>query len=576
MGASCSSSTACGSSPTRCFAAVSRTCDGPCRFHPRRFPIDAVLITHQHLDHLDLPSLELIGRELPLVVPQVAGPLLRRRHFHNVTEVVEGDVITFGGVRVIAVPALHDGRRLLFGESACGPRLRGRGLCDASTSQVTPVSSAGMAELRPLDAAALPVWGWGPTLGPGHLSPEEAAEAVVLLDPRIAVPIHYGTYGPIGSTSAIAGAGADVRPVGGRGPDALPGRDPRGRRRHRSRRCGGRLMADWLDKLWDNLTAVSVPLLILGIACQTAQTCLVALAWRNILRGAYPDDRIGYRKTLSYYAGGNGLNALLPASAGTVAMLGLYRAAINGSTVAGLLGATFVENIFFAIVGALIYLWLFLGVAGSFDVHFGGISDHWVALDDHHRRRRGPDLPGRADALAPAEAHLGERQGGRRDPVPSAPLRGAGGGGRVALVRRADGRQRHVHVRLPHPGVDHERVPDRGRRVGLLDRGHRAGRGRRPDGARLGRAEGRRPAERDPAYTVGQQVITTAWNVAFGLTLLATEIGWKETRRMIHFRKKKEGGDKAAPLPSRQRGSGPRRRGSVRPVRDWSRRALTP
>ena len=36
------------------------------------------------------------------------------------------------------------------------------------------------------------------------------------------------------------------------------------------------------------------------------------------------------------------------------------------------------ENIFFAVVGALIYLWLFLGVAGSFDVHLGGISDHWV------------------------------------------------------------------------------------------------------------------------------------------------------------------------------------------------------
>src|SRR4051794_24753461 len=137
-------------------------------------------------------------------------------------------------------------------------------------------------------------------------------------------------------------------------------------------------MVDWLETLWDNLTAVSVPLLILGIACQTAQTRLVALAWRNILNSAYPEGRIGYRKTLSYYAGGNGLNALLPASAGTVAMLGFFRSAIPGSTVAGLVGATFVENIFFAIVAALIYLWLFLGVAGGFDVHFSGLSDHWV------------------------------------------------------------------------------------------------------------------------------------------------------------------------------------------------------
>jgi L-ascorbate metabolism protein UlaG (beta-lactamase superfamily) len=160
--------------------------------------IDAVLITHQHLDHLDLPSLELIGRELPLVVPQVAGPLLRRRHFHNVTEVVEGDVVNFGDVRVIAVPALHDGRRLLFGESAAALGYVIEGSRRVYLAGDTGLF-AGMQELRPLDAAALPVWGWGPTLGPGHLSPEEAAEAVVLLDPRVAVPIHYGTYGPIGS-----------------------------------------------------------------------------------------------------------------------------------------------------------------------------------------------------------------------------------------------------------------------------------------------------------------------------------------------------------------------------------------
>ena len=124
--------------------------------------------------------------------------MLRRRHFHNVTEVVEGDVVNFGGVRVIAVPALHDGRRLLFGESAAALGYVVEGSRRVYLAGDTGLFG-GMEELRPLDAAALPVWGWGPTLGPGHLSPEEAAEAVVLLDPRIAVPIHYGTYGPIGS-----------------------------------------------------------------------------------------------------------------------------------------------------------------------------------------------------------------------------------------------------------------------------------------------------------------------------------------------------------------------------------------
>ena len=78
-------------------------------------------------------------------------------------------------------------------------------------------------------------------------------------------------------------------------------------------------MSDWLQQLWDTLTSVSLPLLVLGLAFQTAQTMLVALAWRNILRAAYPPAGVTYRPILSYYAGGNALNAILPASAGTVA-----------------------------------------------------------------------------------------------------------------------------------------------------------------------------------------------------------------------------------------------------------------
>jgi L-ascorbate metabolism protein UlaG (beta-lactamase superfamily) len=53
----------------------------------------------------------------------------------------------------------------------------------------------GMADLAPgLTVALLPVWGWGPKVGPGHLDPERAAQATALLQPRLAVPIHWGTY----------------------------------------------------------------------------------------------------------------------------------------------------------------------------------------------------------------------------------------------------------------------------------------------------------------------------------------------------------------------------------------------
>ena len=42
-------------------------------------------------------------------------------------------------------------------------------------------------------------------------------------------------------------------------------------------------------------------------------------------------------------------------------------------------------------------------------------------------------------------------------------------------------------------------------------------------------------------YTVGQALITTAWNAVFGLTMLARTIGWKDTKALIHVHKKKEG-----------------------------------
>jgi len=57
----------------------------------------------------------------------------------------------------------------------------------------------GMAEIgQDLDVALVPIWGWGPSLGRGkHMDPERAAESLTLLRPRVAVPIHWGTYHPI-------------------------------------------------------------------------------------------------------------------------------------------------------------------------------------------------------------------------------------------------------------------------------------------------------------------------------------------------------------------------------------------
>ena len=56
-----------------------------------------------------------------------------------------------------------------------------------------------MDQLGQLDLAMLPVWGWGTSIGEGHLDPIRAAEAARRLRPRVAIPIHWGTFLPIGT-----------------------------------------------------------------------------------------------------------------------------------------------------------------------------------------------------------------------------------------------------------------------------------------------------------------------------------------------------------------------------------------
>ncbi len=160
--------------------------------------VDAVLVSHAHYDHLDLPSLERLGRSLPLIVPRGLGALLRRKRFEHVLEVEEGETLTIGAVEVRATHAEHAGERGPLGPSATalGYLISGsQRIYFAGDTDLFP----GMATLADdLDVALIPIWGWGPTLGRGkHLDPATAAEAVALLRPRIAVPIHWGTYHPL-------------------------------------------------------------------------------------------------------------------------------------------------------------------------------------------------------------------------------------------------------------------------------------------------------------------------------------------------------------------------------------------
>jgi L-ascorbate metabolism protein UlaG (beta-lactamase superfamily) len=164
--------------------------------------VDAVLLSHLHADHLHVPSLRRLPRATIVVLPAGARRFVARAlgvpFARRCLELAPGEELPLGAVTVRAVPAVHDGWR--------GPWSRHRAAAVGYTVHGTANTwfagdtglFAAMADLGPLDLALVPVGGWGPSLGPGHLDPAAAAEAVRRAAPAWAVPVHYGTFWPIG------------------------------------------------------------------------------------------------------------------------------------------------------------------------------------------------------------------------------------------------------------------------------------------------------------------------------------------------------------------------------------------
>lgn len=178
---------------------------GPLRRHgPAPDPllsegVDAVLISHLHHDHADVPSLRRLSRTVPVFASPGARDFLEGLGFGEVHELAPGESGSVGDVRVTATEADHParGRRFERASQAIGFELAGRRrIYFAGDTDLFD----GMERIGGdgIDLALLPIWGWGTSIGAGHLDPERAARAAALLSPRIAVPIHWGTLYPLG------------------------------------------------------------------------------------------------------------------------------------------------------------------------------------------------------------------------------------------------------------------------------------------------------------------------------------------------------------------------------------------
>jgi L-ascorbate metabolism protein UlaG (beta-lactamase superfamily) len=162
-------------------------------------PLDVILISHVHLDHLHVPSLRTFARDVPIVVPTGAGRVVRRAGFRDVRETRAGRTTAIGPLTIETVPAVHPsgrGPHSRIAADAVGYVLRAAGAAVYFPGDTDLFPEMGT--WAPVDVALLPIGGWGRTLGEGHLDPVRAVAAAELIQPRLVVPVHWGTYSPIG------------------------------------------------------------------------------------------------------------------------------------------------------------------------------------------------------------------------------------------------------------------------------------------------------------------------------------------------------------------------------------------
>ena len=164
-------------------------------------PLDVVTVTHNHMDHMDLPTLRRIGPKAKYVVPLGNGAILRKNGLEDVVELDWWERHEEGGLAITCVPARHWSMR--------APWTRDEALWSGfvySSSDGVAYHSGDTgyfdgfkeigARVGPVDWALLPIGAYEPRwfMEPQHMNPEDAAQAFIDLGARTFVAMHWGTF----------------------------------------------------------------------------------------------------------------------------------------------------------------------------------------------------------------------------------------------------------------------------------------------------------------------------------------------------------------------------------------------
>jgi len=199
--------------------------------------LDVILITHAHMDHLDLPSLRALPKRATVITCSGCGTLLRPLGFHDVRELRWGESTAVGDLKVTAMAARHWGKRWPpfgrnYGFNSYVIEKREHRMLLACDSAMTEVFGA----LRdhPLDIAAFSNGAYDPWIW-NHANPEQVWQMFEESGARYLVPIHWGTFRlsrepldePLRRLVAAAGSASDriaLRQIGGTWtlPEVLP------------------------------------------------------------------------------------------------------------------------------------------------------------------------------------------------------------------------------------------------------------------------------------------------------------------------------------------------------------------
>jgi uncharacterized membrane protein YbhN (UPF0104 family) len=290
---------------------------------------------------------------------------------------------------------------------------------------------------------------------------------------------------------------------------------------------------DWIGDLFDKVSQVPAWAIVAGVLLESAQTSLAALAWFGILRAALPQSALPFRLVLASYAAAVALNGFLPANLGTFVMLAMFTTLIAGATFPLVFSGLLVEKIPFSAFNVALYLYLFVTVSGSFSIKLGFLADHAAVLIL---------IAGAALVLLVLLARVfWERLAKIRAQL-------LAGGAILRTPRRA-----LVRLVLPELGSYLARlaivavflgaygIPVSFHNVATVTASNSISNSvsATPGGVGVTQAmnsaalSGDASARTATAYSIGQQLIVTAWDVVFAIVLVSWAFGWSGGRQLV-------------------------------------------